>query len=58
MKEMSLLVVIFLKEIGKSCEVSYLAAQPPQFNQSFTGSAIPYPDAEIAYENTKNKGKK
>tara|TARA_Y100000389_G_scaffold179456_1_gene193539 strand:+ start:19798 stop:20337 length:540 start_codon:yes stop_codon:yes gene_type:complete len=52
----SLTLNILLKKFDKYTEVSYLAAQPPNLLQSYTGSALPFPDAEIAYQNTINKG--
>ena len=45
-----------LKDWTPSTKVSYIAPQSPDLRQSYTGSAIPFPDAEIAFENTTNKG--
>jgi hypothetical protein len=36
--------------------IKYTAANPPTYNNSFSGSALPYPTEEIAYENTPNRG--
>jgi hypothetical protein len=36
--------------------VVYWAANPPTFSQSYYGSAHPYPNPSVAYENTPNKG--
>jgi hypothetical protein len=36
--------------------IKYTAANPPTYNNSFSGSALPYPSEEIAYENTPNRG--
>ena len=47
---------VYIKNLNKSTKVSYLAAQSPDYIQSYTGSALPFPDAEIAFQNTKNKG--
>ena len=32
------------------------AANPPTYSQSYTGSGQPYPNPDIAYENTPNRG--
>lgn len=37
--------------------VTYWAPNPPNYRTSYTGSALPYPNPSIAYENTPNKGK-
>ena len=44
---------------NKKCEtiLSYSAAKPPDYRQSYTGSALPFPDAQIAYQNSPNIGK-
>ena len=36
--------------------ILFWAANPPTYSTSFTGSGLPYPNADIAYENTPNKG--
>lgn len=36
--------------------IKYIAANPPTYNSNFSGSGLPYPSEEIAYENTPNKG--
>ena len=36
--------------------IKYTAANPPTYNNSFSGSALPFPSEEIAYENTPNRG--
>lgn len=43
----------------KRCEtiLAYSAAKPPDYRQSYTGSALPFPDAQIAYQNSPNVGK-
>tara|TARA_Y100000389_G_scaffold205111_1_gene263346 strand:- start:7382 stop:7930 length:549 start_codon:yes stop_codon:yes gene_type:complete len=48
-------VDINLFKWSKNTTVSYLAAAPPDRLQSFTGSALPFKDAEMAFENTPNK---
>ena len=36
--------------------VIFWAANPPTYNTSFSGSALPFPNPKIAYENSINKG--
>lgn len=36
--------------------VIFWAPNPPTYSSSYTGSGLPYPNSEIAYENTPNKG--
>jgi hypothetical protein len=36
--------------------VKYWAASPPDYLSNFSGSALPYPNEEVAFENTPNKG--
>ena len=36
--------------------VYYIAPNPPNYLTSFSGSGLPYPNIEIAYQNTPNKG--
>ncbi len=36
--------------------VKYSAANPPTYNANFSGSGLPYPNEEIAFENTPNRG--
>ena len=36
--------------------IKYSAANPPTYNSNFSGSGLPYPTEEIAYENTPNRG--
>jgi hypothetical protein len=36
--------------------VKYSAPNPPTYNSNFSGSGLPYPTEEIAFENTPNKG--
>lgn len=46
-----------LKEWVKDTTVSYLACQEPNYNQSFSGSALPFANYTMAHYNTPNKGK-
>jgi hypothetical protein len=36
--------------------VMYNAANPPTYNSNFSGSGLPYPTEDIAFENTPNRG--
>jgi len=38
-----------------SKKMYFWAASPPNYIQSFNGSGLPFPNPEIAYENTPNK---
>lgn len=41
---------------GSGAKLMYFwAASPPNYIQSFNGSGLPFPNPEIAYENTPNK---
>ena len=46
----------FEPSIISSATIIFWAANPPTYNGSFTGSGIPFPNPEIAYHNTINKG--
>lgn len=37
-------------------KILFWAANPPTYVNSYTGSGLPYPNSDIAYENTTNKG--
>ena len=37
-------------------KITYWASAPPNYRTSYTGSALPYPNPTIAYQNTPNKG--
>lgn len=41
---------------GSKLFVKYSAANPPTYNSSFSGSALPFPTETVAFENTPNKG--
>ena len=45
-----------LKILNKSAKVIYWAANPPDFGVSFSGSGLPFPSPEVAFQNTKNIG--
>lgn len=36
--------------------IKYWAPNPPTYNIGFSGTCLPYPNEEVAYENTPNKG--
>ena len=36
--------------------LKYIASSPPDFRTSYAGSGLPFPNTEIAYQNTPNKG--
>lgn len=36
--------------------IKYSAANPPTYNSNFSGSGLPYPTEEVAFENTPNRG--
>jgi hypothetical protein len=40
----------------KPLYVRYWAAAPPTYIQSYSGSGMPYPSREVAFENTPNQG--
>jgi len=40
----------------KKLFVRYWASAPPSYIQSYSGSGMPFPNPEIAFENTPNKG--
>ena len=37
-------------------KIMFIAPNPPTFLIGYTGSGLPYPNAEVAFENTSNKG--
>jgi hypothetical protein len=41
---------------GEQYYVKYTAANPPTYSSNFSGSGMPYPTEDIAYENTPNRG--
>jgi hypothetical protein len=36
--------------------IKYNASSPPDYNSNFSGSGLPFPNEEVAFENTPNKG--
>ena len=45
-----------IKDTIKNHTLRYLAASPVEKRMSFSGSGLPYSSAEMAFENSKNKG--
>ena len=45
-----------LKIDKQSAKIIFWAANPPDYNTSFSGSGLPFPSPEIAFEDTKNIG--
>jgi len=41
---------------GSEKFIKYSASNPPTYNSNFSGSGLPYPTEEIAFENTPNRG--
>jgi hypothetical protein len=46
-----------LKEFVKNNTIYYLAANPPDYRATYTGSGLPFANQHQAFENTPNKGK-
>lgn len=40
----------------KQLYIKYSASNPPTYNSNFSGSGLPYPSEDIAFENTPNRG--
>jgi len=38
------------------CNVRFWAASPPDLRQSYSGSGLPFPSPEVAFDNTTNRG--
>ena len=47
-----------ITEMVDDDRIMYLAAAPPDYRTSYTGSALPFQNADIAFHNTPNKGEK
>ena len=45
-----------VETISNSATIMFWAANPPTYCTSYSGSGLPYPNADIAYENTPNRG--
>lgn len=46
----------FQEQVAPGSKVSYVAACPPDYRQSFSGSGLPFANAAQAFENTPNRG--
>jgi hypothetical protein len=45
-----------IKTLAANPTVLFWAANPPTYSSSFTGSGMPFPNPDIAYDNTPNRG--
>ena len=45
-----------LKNNKLNVKIKYWAANPPEFNYSFSGSGLPFPNEDVAFDNTPNRG--
>ena len=45
-----------LRNHDADAKIIYWAASPPGYRTSYTGAGLPFPNPEVAYENTPNKG--
>ena len=45
-----------LKTMNPTSKLFFWAASPPTYGTSFSGSGMPYPSPEVAYDRTPNKG--
>lgn len=52
----SVLINGSVKGASANSTLIFWAASPPDYRTSYTGSGLPYPNYDIAYENTPNKG--
>jgi len=41
---------------SKKLYIKYNASSPPNYNSNFSGSGLPFPNEEVAFENTPNRG--
>ena len=48
--------MLFTRSFTEKLFVKYSASSPPTYNSNFSGSGLPYPNIEVAFENTPNKG--
>ena len=45
-----------IQTTSSNATILFWAANPPTYTTSFTGSGMPFPNAEIAYDNSPNRG--
>lgn len=45
-----------INDTVKNSQIEYLASAPADYNNSFSGSGMPFPSAEVAFSNTVNRG--
>ena len=53
----SVLIRASVKSKTPNPDIIYWAPNPPNYRTSYSGSALPYPNPSIAYDNTPNRGK-
>lgn len=46
----------YIQTLSSNATILFWAPNPPTYNASYSGSGLPYPNAEIAFENTPNRG--
>jgi hypothetical protein len=51
-----ILIIGKLKEIVKDNKIYYIAASPPDYRATYTGSGLPFANQSQAFDNTPNKG--
>lgn len=51
-----LLITGNIKKSNGKYYIKYVAPNPPTYSSNFSGSGLPYPNENIAFENTFNKG--
>jgi hypothetical protein len=47
---------LYARSLVESIFIKYIASNPPTYNSNFSGSGLPYPNSDVAFENTPNKG--
>jgi hypothetical protein len=47
---------LYARSLVENIFIKYIAANPPTYNSNFSGSGLPYPNVDVAFENTPNKG--
>tara|TARA_B110000211_G_scaffold235008_1_gene308364 strand:+ start:5921 stop:6484 length:564 start_codon:yes stop_codon:yes gene_type:complete len=46
----------FVQALDNHSKIMFWAANPPTYNTSYSGSGLPFPNKDIAYYNTPNRG--
>jgi hypothetical protein len=47
---------LYTSSLTQNVFIKYIASNPPTYNSNFSGSGLPYPNPDVAFENTPNKG--